>query len=278
MGVIASLAALRVHVLVVELPGRPVLRLRAEAAVRARGWIVVREPVDADVLLVCGTPRAAIAEAVDALWWDVPSPRARRTVRAAADLPEVLDSAARVLADGALQRRAAADLGEAPPPPPPGRFGPLRPDWPAGLTLDCAAGSDGRIVAVGTRRSADEPEDDPVPAAALAVADAARLLRMAGWASPALRLDRVVDLLLAGVPSERLARRLRSVAGLVRRSGTLRVVLAREAPSVDARARVLALLAAALAGEGPPPAPRVLMGAPLRSVPMLVAATEPGRG
>ena len=67
MGVIASLALLRVHVLVVELPGRPALRLRAEAAVRARGWVVTRDPADTDVLLVCGTPRPAIADAVNAL-------------------------------------------------------------------------------------------------------------------------------------------------------------------------------------------------------------------
>jgi hypothetical protein len=278
VGVIAPLALLRVHVLVVELPGRPALRLRAEAAVRARGWNVAREPADADVLLVCGTPRSEIAEAVDALWWHVPAPRARRTVRTAAALPAVLDSAARVLADVALQRRAAADPGRAPADPPPGRFGPLQPDWPAGLVLDCAPGADGRIAAVGSRRLADEPEDDPVPAALSAVADAARLLRLAGWDVPALRLDRVVDLALAGAPPDRLRRRLRSVAGLVGRSGVLRWTLSRDLPSVDARARVLALLAAAMSGESPPGTARVLMGARPASVPLLVAATERTRG
>ena len=279
MGVIASLALLRVHVLVVELPGRPVLRLRAEAAVRRRGWVVTREPADTDVLLVCGTPRAAIADAVHALWWDVPAPRARRTVRTVAEVDGVLDSAARVLADRALQQRAAADVGTVPATPPPGRFGPLHPDWPAGLVLDCQTEADGRITAAGVRRLAAEREDDPVHAAVLAVADAARLLRMAGWASPALRLDRVVDLALDGVPAERLRPRLRSVAGLVRRSATLRSVLADALPSVDVRTRVLALLSAAIDGDAPPPAPpRVLIGMSLDAVPLLVAATEPGRG
>ncbi|MBW4041961.1 MAG: hypothetical protein HIU86_07505 [Acidobacteria bacterium] len=279
MGVMSSLALLRVHVLVVELPGRPVLRLRAEAAVRDRGWIVTREPADTDVLLVCGTPRAAIADAVHALWSDVPSPRARRTVRAVADLGEVLDSAARVLEDRVLQRRAAAEAAPAPAGPPPGRFGPLLPDWPAGLVLDCAPGADGRIAAVGARRLAAEPEDDALPAAVLAVADAARLLRLAGWAAPALRLDRVVDLSVAGVAPERLRPRLRSVAGRARGSGTLRTVLRDAAPSVDVHARLLSLLDAAIDDDAPPPpASRVLIGTAPDAVPLLVAATEPGRG
>jgi hypothetical protein len=278
VGVIVSLALLRVHVLVVELPGRPVLRLRAEAAVRARGWVVTRDPADTDVLLVCGTPRAAIADAVHALWWDVPAPRARRTVHTAAELDEVLDSAARVLADRALQQRAAADVGTAPAAPPAGRFGPLHPDWPAGLMLDCVPGVDGRITAVGSRRLPPEPEDDPVPVGVLAAAHAARLLRMAGWASPALRLDRVVDLALDGGPQERLRPRLRSVAGLVRRSGTFRWALADTLP-VDVPGRVLALLAAAIDGDAlPPAAPRVLIGTALDAVPLHVAATEPDRG
>ena len=297
----ASLALLRVHVLVVELPGRPVLRLRAQAAVRARGWVPVDEPADADLVLVCGTPVPEVVAAVDALWWQVPAPRVRRTVRSAEALPEALDSAARVLADAALQRRAAA----APGTPPEGlrgsaetrrraapevpnaasrlksadprtfsvRFGPVGPDWPAGLLLDCTADAGGRVVAVGVRRlgSSSDRATAPELALLLAVADAARLLRLAGWSAPALRLDRVVDLALAGTPRDRVRRRLRAVAGLVRRSATFRWT------SGDAaRARILTLLDSALGGTvPPPPAERVLVGARLADVPLLVATTEP---
>jgi hypothetical protein len=299
VGVTASLALLRVHVLVVELPGRPMLRLRAEAAVRARGWVPVAEPADADLVLVCGTPVPSVVEAVDALWWRVPAPRVRRTVRSAEALQEALDSATRVLADTALQRSAADP--DAPPPrgsadpdrhavsggsrtarrlgtadPRTARFGPVGPDWPAGLQLDCSAGADGRIVAVGVRLHAVSGDDEDVPERVLllAVADAARLLRRTGWAAPALRLDRVVDLVLGGAPPDRVRRRLRSVAGAVRRSATFRWTA-----GDPVRDRVLALLASAVDGTAPPAPPeRRLVGAQLADVPVLVALTEPVDG
>jgi hypothetical protein len=274
----ASLALLRVHVLVVELPGRPMLRLRAEAAVRARGWVLTAEPEDSDLVLVCGTPRPEIAAAVDGIWSRVPVPRVRRTVRAADDLPGALDSAARVLADDALQRRAAADAPAPPPPAPPTRLGPFGPLWPSGLVVDSALDRAGRVAAVGARRIRAEHEEDQAEARdlLLTVADAARLLRLAGWPAPAQRLDRVVDLGLAGEEPARLRRRVRGVAGTVGRSATLRWVLLRAAPDVDVRARVVALLQAAIDGDGPPaPSPRVLVGQPAGALPLLVAATEP---
>lgn len=279
MSLLASAALLRAHVLVVELPGLPVLRLRGEAAVRARGWLVVTDPADADLLLVCGTPGAEAAEAVDALWWAVPAPRARRTVSAAADLPEALDSAARVLADGALQRRAAADAGAAPAEPMADRYGPFRPDWPGGLVIDWASAPDGRIAAAGVRRLAASGEDEVLPQRAfvLAVADAARLLRLTGWTAVSLRLDGIVDLALADTAPERLRGRLRAVRRRIRRSATLRWSLDGQAPDVDVRARLLDLLGAALDGAEPPRARRVLLGRRPAVVPMLVAATEPIR-
>ncbi|MGT2426419.1 hypothetical protein [Amnibacterium kyonggiense] len=221
-GALASLALLRVHVLVVGLPGRAVLRLRAEAAVRARSWVVVTAPADADVLLVCGAPEAEIGAAVDALWWDVPAPRARRTIGSADELEDALDSAARVLADRELQRRAGGRGGAAPTAPPDGRFGPIGPAWPPGLVVECAAGPGGRIAAVGVRRLGSATED-AAPPGVLAVADAARLLRLARWEAPARRLDRVVDLLLAGATPEGCARacaaRRRSSTGRPRSGG-----------------------------------------------------------
>ena len=65
MGLTSSLALLRVHVLVVELPGRPLLGLRAEAAVRARGWVVTSDPEDADLGIAMGGGTDAAGAAAD---------------------------------------------------------------------------------------------------------------------------------------------------------------------------------------------------------------------
>ncbi|GAA4735902.1 hypothetical protein GCM10025783_02380 [Amnibacterium soli] len=277
MGLSASLALLRVHVLVVELPGRPLLRLRAEAALRARGWVVVTDPEDADLVLVCGAPHPEVAAAVDALWARVPLPRARRTVRAEADLADVLDSAARVIGDDALQREAAAAAVAGVRPVPDGRYGPVRAHWPAGLIIDCALDDGGRIAAAGVRRLSAEQEEDPdgLRPFVLPVADAARLLRLVGWPALALRLDRVLDLAVGGTAPERLRGRLRSVERTVRRSETLRWLLRREGHGVAVAPRLLALLRAAAVGEEPPrPAARRLLGRDAAAVPILVAVTE----
>jgi len=277
VGLTASLALLRVHVLVVELPGRPLLRLRAEAAVRARGWVVTAVPEDVDLVLVCGTPHPEVAEAVDALWRRVPLPRARRTVRAAEDLADALDSAARVLGDDALQREAAATGVPAAVGGPGTRLGPVRPHWPAGLIVDCALDDRGRVAAAGVRRLPAEPEEDAggLRSFVLPVADAARLLRLVGWPALALRLDRVVDSALAGIEPERLRGRLRSVERAVRRSETLRWVLRREGHGVAVAPRVLALLQAAIDGaDPPPPSTRRLLGQDAAALPLVVAVTE----
>ena len=276
MGLTASLALLRVHVLVVELPGRPLLRLRAEAAVRARGWVVTADPEDADLVLVCGRPHPEAVDAVDALWVRVPAPRARRTVRAAEDLGDALDSAARVLGDDALQRQAAATRVPAAVAGPVGRLGPVRPHWPAGLIVDCAVDDRGRVAAAGVRRLPAEQEEDTAPRAfVLPVADAAGLLRLVGWPALALRLDRVVDLALVGTEPARLRGRLLSVERAVRRSETLRWVLHREGHGVAVAPRVLALLRAAAEGaDPPPPAARRLLGQDAGALPLVVAVTE----
>lgn len=274
----SSLALLRVHVLVVELPGRPLLRLRAEAAVRARGWIVTWDPEDADLVLVCGTPRPEVVDAVDALWRRVPVPRARRTVRAEAELAAAFDSAARVLADDALQRQAAPAPAAPSAEPVHGvRLGPVRPHWPPGLIVECALDGDDRVTAAGVRRLPAEREEDPEGSApfVLAVAEAAGLLRLAGWPAASLRLDRVADLALAGTAPERLRPRLRAVARSVGRSATLRWLLDREAAGGEVAARVLALLGAAADGVDPPAPPaRRLLGRPAGALPLVVAATQ----
>jgi hypothetical protein len=250
VGLTAALALLRTHVLVVAVPGGTMLRLRAEAAVRARGWLLVDAPEDADLLLVCGAPGRVAAAAVDGLWRRVPAPRARRTVAVAEELDRVLDSAARVLADGALQRRTAAATPRAPAPAPPAgtvRFGPVARDWPPGVVVDCRLDRRGRVEGVESRLlpvgPADDGGDDAVRAFALDVAAAAGILRLAGWPAPAARLDRVLDRVLAGGPPAAERPAVARVRALVDRSVTARWGLDRAAPRAGVRGRLLELLA-----------------------------------
>jgi hypothetical protein len=226
------------------------LRLRAEAAVRARGWLLVDAPEDADLLLVCGAPGRAAGAAVDALWRRVPAPRARRTVAAAEELDRALDSAARVLADGPLQRRTAAATPPAPPqqPRPDGvlRFGPVARDWPPGVVVDCRLDPRGRVVDVASRLLPVGPldeDDDPGRAFALDLAAAAGILRLAGWAAAAARLDRVLDRVVAGGPPDAQRPEVARVRALVDRSVTARWSLEKAAPRADVRGRLLELLA-----------------------------------
>ena len=104
-------------------------------------------------------------------------------------------------------------------------------------------------------RAAEEPEDDPLPAGIAAVADAARLLRFAGWASPALRLDRVVDRALSGV---RRSGSDRDSAGWHDSCGARPccVVDHEGLPSVDVRERVIGCWPRRSPGSSPasPPA------------------------
>jgi hypothetical protein len=93
-------------VLVVPVPGATDARLAVEAALARRGWPVASGPADADVLAVAGAPGPALAAVVDAVWEQVPAPRARIEVRAASDVGERLDGAAALLADVDHQRSA----------------------------------------------------------------------------------------------------------------------------------------------------------------------------
>ncbi|WP_375389833.1 hypothetical protein [uncultured Amnibacterium sp.] len=293
MGLTAALALLRAHVLVVAVPGRPVLRLRAEAAVRARGWLLVADPEDADLLLVCGRAGGAFAQEVEVLWNRVPAPRSKRTVADADGLDGALDSAARVLADGALQRRTAAEVPSVPAMRVPTRgrvrFGPAARDWPSGLVLDCALDRRGRVGLVDASGRPLEPVadhlrdrvDDELRREVLDLAGAAALLRLVGWTPPAARIDGVVDGLLADRLRRPLRRRVERIARRVEASVTLRWTLQRLVPGVPVRARLLELLGApvdAAAGAAAPEWGALLDGRPPAAVPLIVAAAEAEHG
>lgn len=117
----AALSVQRVSVLVVECPGWGRTRCAVEAELRRRGWRLAVSPADADALLVCGEPGDALRSVVDAVWEQLPGPRARSHVDEAAQVGAVVDELRRLLLDDGAQRRAASHrpvevgLGASPP-------------------------------------------------------------------------------------------------------------------------------------------------------------------
>lgn len=110
----ADAAVAGAHVLVVEVPGWWLERVAVEQAVAARGWRPAVAPADADVLLVCGAPGAALSEVVDRLWDQLPGPRARVEMSAVEDASTAVEAAADWLRDGRRQDRDARSRAREP--------------------------------------------------------------------------------------------------------------------------------------------------------------------
>ncbi|MFI0349424.1 hypothetical protein [Actinomadura sp. 9N407] len=133
---LARYAATRPRPLVVPVPGGTRTRLMAEAELRRRGWTPADMPMAAGLLIVCGDPGTALAEAVEAVWADLPGPRIR--VRLAARTSEdavraAMDQAVTGLADLTAQRDDAASRIAA---------GPWQPGGDSGDGGDGGDGSD----------------------------------------------------------------------------------------------------------------------------------------
>ena len=285
MGVIASLALLRVHVLVVELPGQ------ADAA-PPRGGGGSRARLDRHAGPGGRRSAARLRHArarrsrrrSTRSGGACRSPRARRTVRrrrrAAATRSTAPPACSRTARCSAARPRTS-DVAPSAPSAPAGSVRCVR-DWPAGLLLECAAGArrphrrrrhaaPGRGGGSGggprRRRSRSPP---PTPRGCCG-SRAGRLPRCASTASWTCAL--------AGAPPERLRPRLRSVARLVRRSGDA-AVDARPGPAVGRRARAGARAARGGGRRGDRLHPRRACSSAraLDGVPLLVAATEPVRG
>ncbi|GAA4659930.1 hypothetical protein [Arthrobacter cryoconiti] len=109
--VFARLSTGRVHVLILEIPGYSLLRMHAEAAITARGWVLAEAPADADVLLVCGEATGTFDEIADGLWNQIPTPRHRTVIVALDAMAATLDSIPTVLTD---QQRQLADARQRP--------------------------------------------------------------------------------------------------------------------------------------------------------------------
>ncbi|HET7327096.1 MAG TPA: hypothetical protein VFJ14_07380 [Nocardioidaceae bacterium] len=113
-GWLARQAVVGAHALVVESPGAWLTRVAVEQALVRRGWRAAASAADADVLVVCGQPGARLAGAIDHVWDQLPGPRARTGVAAAADADAALDQVRSVLLDDRGQRGDAAARAVAP--------------------------------------------------------------------------------------------------------------------------------------------------------------------
>ncbi len=104
---VAEVATRRVHVFLVEAPGRSLLRMTVQAAIARRGWVEATGPADADALVVCGQPDGELRELIDAVWEQIPSPRTRGIVATEESLVGTLDIMPVALRDDAHQRADA---------------------------------------------------------------------------------------------------------------------------------------------------------------------------
>ncbi len=117
-GALRRLAAGRPHALLAVAPGGTAARLAVERELRERGWPEAASPADADLLVVCGRPGGDLADAVDRVWAQLPSPRVRLEISGPEDATRALDSAQELLAARSEPRR-----GLRPPAKPTGGHG-----------------------------------------------------------------------------------------------------------------------------------------------------------
>jgi hypothetical protein len=105
---LARRATRRVGVLVAEMPGGWRARVEVERRARRLGWRLARSPADADVLVVCGRVPAGVEARVDAVWDQLPGPRARVAVEVPSDADAAIERAVAELLDVDAQRRDAS--------------------------------------------------------------------------------------------------------------------------------------------------------------------------
>lgn len=296
--------------LVTALGGRAV-RLEVERLTRLRGWDLAASPAEADVLVVCGRPEAALAEAVARVWDQLPRPRARAEIHDPTEADRALDRihtqllnpdtgvtpephlepdpddddagvAGLPMAEGAEDRDGLTlDVLHL-------QLGPILSDWPAGLEVRVTLQGDvvqtAAVQVIGTAGQAWA--GDP---AAAALDSLARLLAVCGAetgsrAARRLRDDVLSDHLcgndLRGGASA--AGELAAFARRLRRSRTLRWAtdgvgrLGSEHGSLggDATARWLGWVAIVEGTTGPPPDPAARTRTVLAQLPDLLVGVE----
>ncbi|MEU9605528.1 hypothetical protein [Streptomyces sp. NPDC048057] len=169
MGLRAALrraAVARPGVLLVARPGATAVRLAAEAEVHRRGWPRVAAPAAANLLVVAGDG-AGGDDWVEAVWRQVPAPRARVVLPTPSSVAAQLDAGAALLTQVPAPPDSYALTGLKEPEEPKGPngaersmadraddrdglrldllhlpLGPALTDWPCGLVLDTALQGD----------------------------------------------------------------------------------------------------------------------------------------
>ncbi|QWC86594.1 hypothetical protein KLP28_07970 [Nocardioidaceae bacterium] len=104
---LVSAATVRPRVYVVESPGGAAVRMAVEDELDRRHWLAAESPASADVLLLAGATPAALVDAEQLLWSQLPGPRTRTTITDAREAAPALDRARRALRDAEAVRRDA---------------------------------------------------------------------------------------------------------------------------------------------------------------------------
>ncbi|WP_282772295.1 hypothetical protein [Saccharomonospora viridis] len=97
------------HPLVTATPGGTAARLAAERVLRERGWREAASPAEANLLVVAGPLDDDLRPYVEAVWAQIPRPRARTQIDSATAAPSAVDAAVATLRDADLQRHQDDD-------------------------------------------------------------------------------------------------------------------------------------------------------------------------
>lgn len=225
--------------MIVELPGGARARVAVERAARERGWKTTTSPAEANILVVAGQ---AVEPYVTRVWDSVPAPRTRLDVTESFDERE-LDLALARLRDVESQRAGApgpVDRQDEVPMADRARdrdglmldrlrvpLGPVLPLWPAGLVVHTRLQGDviqeASVELVGAAEDTFWFGAGPV---ARRLDSCARLLALAGWPEMATEAKRLRDDALDDALDGGQADGLRQWVRRVRRSATLRWLLA----------------------------------------------------
>jgi hypothetical protein len=243
-------------------------RLAVEAELRRRRWRSAVSPAETGMLVVCGNPGAALAEAIETVWRDMPEPRVRGLDGTGGGRRPALELDAEMAERGEDRDGLRLDVLHVP-------LGPVLPYWPAGLRVDLTLQGDvvqAAEVSVVDRADGTFWTGDRRVAARLD--SLARFLHVAGWEVAGERAARLRDEALDGAVPARFG----AFARRVRRSPVLRWMT-----RGDVWERVEGWLREIEGADGRPrepleALPSLLEGAELGEARLIVASLDPDLG